>query len=98
MYDVRGYPRSMRRPCMRTLNLLAAGLLAFLLESSAAHAQAKKTPAAPAETTRYFQLPEDFLDELPTDGFLKEVRQGSRVVSAVLDVCHSVSQTSSRKD
>jgi hypothetical protein len=83
---------------MRTLNLLAAGLLALLLESSAAQAQAKKTPAAPVETTRYFQLSEDFFGELPTDGFLKEVRQGAKVVSAVLDLCHSVSQTSSRKD
>jgi uncharacterized protein (DUF2267 family) len=82
---------------MRVLRLLAAGLLVAGL-GAAAHGQAKKPAPTPNETVRYFQLSDDFLGDLPAEGFLKETRQGARITSAVLDVCHSVSLTSPRKD
>jgi hypothetical protein len=76
---------------------LAVGLLMAAL-SAEAHGQTKKSASTPNETARYFQLSDDFLGDLPTEGFLKETRQGGRMTSAVLDVCHSVSVTSPRKD
>jgi hypothetical protein len=84
---------------MSTLNLLAAGVIALSFVSSAANAEQKKGPPAPAgETVRYFQLADEFLGDLPAEGYLKEVRQGPRLTSAVIDICHSVSTTTSRKD
>ena len=77
--------------------LLAAGLFLAVL-GAGTHAQTKKSAPAPSETVRYFQLTDDFLGELPAEGFLKEVRQGARITSAVLDVCHAVSAASPRKD
>ena len=77
--------------------LLAAGLFLAVL-GAGTHAQTKKSAPAPSETVRYFQLADDFLGELPAEGFLKEVRQGARITSAVLDVCHAVSAASPRKD
>jgi len=82
---------------MRTLNLLAAGLLAFLLESSQPRPKPKRPLPHPPRRHATSSSRRLFGD-LATDGFLKEVRQGAKVVSALLDVCHSVSQTSSRKD
>jgi hypothetical protein len=63
-----------------------------------AHGQTQRNAPTPNETARYFQLSDDFFGDLPAEGFLKETRQGGRITSAVLDVCHSVSMTSSRKD
>jgi hypothetical protein len=82
---------------MRVFILVAVGLLLAMPGGAPAHAQAKKGAAAPSETVHYFQL-EDFLGDLPAEGFLKETRQGARVTSAVLDVCHDVSATSARRD
>jgi hypothetical protein len=84
---------------MRSLILFAAGLLVVSLENPAAHAEAKKGAPAPSnETVRYFPLNDDFLGDLPAEGFVKEVRQGARITSAVIDICHSVSLTTPRKD
>jgi hypothetical protein len=82
---------------MRAFILVAAGLLLALVGDAPANAQAKKGASAPGETVRYFQF-EDFLGDLPAEGFLKETRQGTRITSAVLDVCHAVSVTSPRRD
>ncbi len=68
---------------------------------SMANAQASKDGAksAPATTEiRYFAALGDLLGDLPVDAFIKETRQGNKVVSAVLDVCYSMSTTSDRKD
>jgi hypothetical protein len=77
--------------------LFAAGLFLAIF-GAGTHAQTKKSAPAPSETVRYFQLTDDFLGDLPAEGFLKEVRQGARITSAILDVCHAVSAASSRKD
>src|SRR5215471_4175966 len=82
---------------MRAFTLVAAGLLLALLGGAPANAQGKKAAPTPSEAVRYFQL-DDFLGKLPAEGFLRETRQGGRITSAVLDVCHAVSATSARKD
>jgi hypothetical protein len=78
---------------------LASGLLIASLLGSPALAQAKKGSTPPArETVRYFQFSGDLLGEVPIDGILKEVRLGAKLVSAVLDVCHSIPNAEPRKD
>jgi hypothetical protein len=79
------------------LTLVATGLLAV----AAAPVQAKdppKAPAAAAETVRYISLYGDLLGELSADAFLKETRQGAKLVSAEIDVCHAVGPRTERKD
>ena len=84
---------------MQAFIRFAFGLLLVSAFGSTAFAEAKKGASPPAvQTTRYFQFSSDLMGDLPVDGFLKEVRQGARVVSAVLDVCHSITQTDPRKD
>jgi hypothetical protein len=85
---------------MPTRILLLVGLLLSAVGCSTAYAEAKKPPgkSSTKETIRYFQFSDDLFGDLAVDGFLREVRQGATVVSASLDVCHSISQTSSRKD
>lgn len=76
-----------------TLALMGAG------SWTAAQAQASKdTKPAGATEIRYFNSLGDLLGDLPVDAFIKETRQGGKVVSALLDVCYSVSTTSDRKD
>jgi hypothetical protein len=77
-----------------TLALVGAG------SWSAVHAQiAKDAKAGPAASeVRYFNALGDLLGDLPVDTFIKETRQGGKVVSALLDVCYSVSANSDRKD
>ena len=82
---------------MHALPLVASSFLLISMLGSPAFAQAKKSPA-PAPTVRYFQFSGDLLGDLPIDAFLKEVRQGGRVVAAVLDVCHSIEDAEPRKD
>src|SRR5947207_9911673 len=83
---------------MRILTLSIAALLAAFAGAGSALAQAKK-PAAPAgEAVRYFQLGGELMGELTYDATLRETRQGGKVVSAVLDVCHSVTASTNRKD
>ncbi|CAN5318967.1 hypothetical protein BH10PSE10_BH10PSE10_02340 [soil metagenome] len=83
--------------------LMIGCTVAFLSAGSwlVAHAQtAKDAKAAPstASNVRYFNSLGDLLCDLPVDAFIKETRQGGKVVSALLDVCYSVSTTSDRKD
>jgi hypothetical protein len=68
----------------------SATILTVLLASSAAWPQAK--------TVRYFELSGEILGDLPVDAFLREERQGAKVVAATLDICYSVSLASPRKD
>ncbi|WP_458758065.1 hypothetical protein ACSVBT_18490 [Afipia sp. TerB] len=75
-----------------TACLIAATIAAGL---SFAHAQA---PKGAATTVRYFASLGDIMGDLPVDAFIKETRQGGKVVSAVLDACYSVSPTSDHKD
>jgi hypothetical protein len=87
------FPDTLRILAMRlptacfTAAIIAAGL-------SLAHAQAPKSTT----TVRYFASLGDILGDLPVDAFIKETRQGGKVVSAVLDACYSVSPTSDHKD
>ncbi len=73
-----------------------SGLAAF---STLALAQASKSPPRPAtgQTVRYIYLYQGFMGDLPVDGILREVRQGARLVSATLDLCHDVAP-GGRKD
>lgn len=66
----------------------------------AAQAQtAKDAKAAPAASeVRYFNALGDLLGDLPVDAFIKETRQGGKLVASTLDVCYSVSPASDRKD
>jgi hypothetical protein len=73
----------------------AVVFLAAILPLVPAHAQTKK-PAGDA--VRYFAFYSDFMGDLPVDGSLREVRQGGKVISATLDLCHTVSATAHRKD
>jgi hypothetical protein len=54
--------------------------------------------AAAQGNVRYFNGVYGLLGDIETDAFLKETRQGSKVVSAELDVCHAVSQGSPLRD
>jgi hypothetical protein len=80
---------------MRMPSLLALALFATL--AAPVSAQPNRAPAR-GETVRYMVLDGEILGDLTTDAILRETRQGGRVVGAVLDVCHSVSTTSARKD
>ena len=82
---------------MRALPCFAAGLLAVLCYCPTGHAETKPAPK-PAGDIRYFNSLTDLLGDLPVDAFLKETRQGGKVVTATLDVCYSVTVTSERKD
>ena len=85
---------------MRKLMIGCAVALAGATSWTLVHAQTKDTAKAAAGTadTRYFSSLGDLLGDLPVDAFIKETRQGGKLVSAVLDVCYSVSATSDRKD
>ncbi|KAA5599564.1 hypothetical protein [Blastochloris sulfoviridis] len=75
-------------------SVLAAGVLAALVLPS--HA---KEPAKPApESVRYFTFDDGLFGDELVDAFLKETRQGGRVVSAELDVCYALGPNSPRKD
>jgi hypothetical protein len=54
--------------------------------------------AADAQTVRYFNGVYGLLGDIETDAFLKETRQGSKVVSAELDVCHAPAPGSPLRD
>jgi len=84
---------------MRNVTMGCAAVLLGVGAWSAAHAQAGKDakPAAAAEV-RYFAGLGDLLGDLPVDAFIKETRQGGKLVAAVLDVCYSPSMASERKD
>jgi hypothetical protein len=84
---------------MRTPTLWLITLCALLLSGESGFSQGKKQApkAAAAETMRYFELSDLFPDGVGGT-FLKEVRQGGKVVSAVLDACHSFSPGSPRTE
>lgn len=85
-----------------TIALLSAGSWPAAHAQTArdikADAKADTKAATPANDVRYFNSLGDLLGDLPVDAFIKETRQGGKVVSALLDVCYSVSATSDRKD
>ena len=90
---------------MRKLTLGSAVFMLGTVLCSSVQAQATKdtTKAAQkvapgASEVRYFASLGDILGDLPVDAFIKETRQGGKIVSAVFDVCYSVSPTSDRKD
>lgn len=53
---------------------------------------------AQAPSVRYFNGVYGLLGDIETDAFLKETRQGNKVVSAELDVCHAPSPGSPLRD
>ncbi len=84
---------------MHAVALLASAFLVLAPLGSPAFAQAKKGPSpSAAPTVRYFQFSGDLLGETPIDAFLKEERQGARVVSALLDVCYAIPNAEARRD
>ena len=84
---------------MRSSSIVVAGAIVLACAGSAQ--AAPKNTAAPkaaaGETTRYFII-RDLLDGLETDAILKERRQGGRILSADLDVCHTIAASSPRHD
>lgn len=87
---------------MRALAAVAAASLTLAL-SGPAFPQAKGSrpapaPTPPAETVRYITIFGELMGALSSDAIWREVRQGNRVVSAELDLCHSVTPGSIRKD
>jgi hypothetical protein len=54
--------------------------------------------AAAQSNVRYFNGVYGLLGDIETDAFLKETRQGNKVVSAELDVCHAISPGSPLRD
>lgn len=87
---------------MRAPAFIVAVSLALLLPSSGVWSQAKKgaaKPAAPAgDGVRYAVLDGELIADVPSEAIWRETRQGGKIVSAVLDVCHSASPLSNRKD
>lgn len=94
---------------MRKLMIGCTALAMTAASWSAAHAQGTKNmsrdmvkdapKAAPGGyDVRYFSSLGDLLGDLPVDAFIRETRNGGKLISAVLDVCYSVSTTSDRKD
>ena len=78
-------------------------LTAAVIAAIASPALAKDPPKAAAkpaaaETVHYIPLYGDLLGELSADAFLKETRQGGKLVSAEIDVCHAVGPHTERKD
>src|ERR1700754_953900 len=94
--------RSLHRIRLKTMRKLMIGCavaLAGAISWTLVQAQTKDSAkAAAGAETRYFSSLGDLLGDLPVDAFIKETRQGGKLVSAVLDVCYSVSATSDRKD
>lgn len=62
------------------MRVLAVAIAAFLCTGLSAAAQTN---------VRYFNGVYGLLGDIETDAFLKETRQGNKVVSAELDVCHA---------
>jgi hypothetical protein len=90
---------------MRNIGIGLAAVLSAVMFWSPAPAQTPKDVAKPEPKTapaplqiRYFASLGDLLGDLPVEAFIKETRQDDRLVSAVLDVCYSVSSASDRKD
>ncbi len=74
---------------------LAVGISAAGLTAAPAFAQARKQAG---ESVRYFAFYSDLMGDLPVEASLRETRRGGKVVAATLDLCHSVSAASNRKD
>ena len=81
-----------------TIALLGTGSLPEAHAQAAKDSKADTKAASPASDVRYFSSLGDLLGDLPVDAFIRETRQGGKVVSAQIDVCYSVSTTSDRKD
>jgi hypothetical protein len=71
------------------MRVLSVAALALICSSVAAAAQSN---------VRYFNGVYGLLGDIETDAFLKETRQGTKVVSAELDVCHAPSPGSPLRD
>ncbi|NVO17360.1 MAG: hypothetical protein HXX10_25315 [Rhodoplanes sp.] len=85
---------------MRALAVVAASLTLALPAPAWSQAKGGAKPAAapPAETVRYMTIFGELMGPLPSDAIWRETRQGNRITAATLDVCHSVTATSNRKD
>lgn len=70
----------MRTAGDETMRVLAVAMAALLCSGLSAAAQT---------SVRYFNGVYGLLGDIETDAFLKETRQGNKVVSAELDVCHA---------
>ena len=80
---------------MRALVVSAVALVTFCT-SHAVYAQGSKAPSG--DTTRYFTFDSGLMDDLAVDGILTETMQGSRLVSAKLDVCYPRASATDRQD
>jgi len=83
---------------MRRLTTVVAAALAVAIAGTAAIAEPKGPKGKGGAQTRYFDLSSGIFSELGSEAILKEVRQGTALVSAELDVCHLASPTSNRMD
>jgi hypothetical protein len=87
---------------VRASVVLAAASLALAWPFPGAWAQASKSGTrlnAPAgDHVRYTILEGGIISDLPSEAIWRETRRGGKTLSAVLDVCHSVSPLSNRKE
>jgi hypothetical protein len=75
------------------------GILMVLAHAGApAIAEPKGQKGRSDQQVRYFDLSASIFSELNAEALLKEVRQGTAVISAELEVCHLTSSDSSRLD
>jgi hypothetical protein len=85
---------------MRVLTILLNAVLFASATTMVAFGQERKTQnrSAPPETRRIFSLTNGLMGNLHSDATLTELRKGTKVESAVLDVCHNGVQGSAHKD
>jgi hypothetical protein len=82
---------------MRPLALFLTASIALATSGAQAQPAKGKQPAAASSAVRYFQF-SDLMGDITSDAILKETRRGAVVTSAVLDLCFSVAEGTSRKD
>lgn len=85
---------------MRFSTVACSALILGMAAIPFAGAQTAKTPAKATSggEARYFTGLGDILGDLPVDAFIKEIHEGGKTTSTVLDVCYSASIGSEHKD
>lgn len=86
---------------MRFSTVACSALILGIAACPFAMAQTAKTPAKSplvGGEVRYFTGLGDILGDLPVDAFIREIHDGGKITSTVLDVCYSASIGSEHKD
>ena len=86
---------------MRVLASVIVTLIVFLasgLDARSQPAKGGKPSVAAGENARYAIIEGGLISGVRSDAIWREVRQGGKTMSATLDVCHSASPLSTRKE